>query len=116
MAPDVRIADVWHRDGYPADDTITIGAPSDRGQYGQAEEAAFAIVRNRNGRTGRITARKVVASYTLVERSGVRIGSVRENGGARYRVTAITGDRCDVEGAGGSEDLALAAVAAWGTV
>lgn len=50
---------------------------------------------------------------TLVERSGVRIGDIREDGGAAYRVTGITGDRCDVEGDGGSEDLALSTVAAW---
>ena len=117
MAPDVRIADVWSsttgrniarveriEPNYPNSAWIEVhwrrltkdGAPSNQ--------------------TGKCGVRNFTTNRRLVERSGVRIGSVRENGGARYRVTGITGDRCAVEGASGSEDLALSTVAAWGAV
>ena len=111
-AHDIRIGDVWHRDDYPPEDTITIGAPSDRGQYGQTADA-FHIVRG-NGRTGRITARKVVASYTLIERGGVRVGGAYVYAGANgaIHVGSSDGDSAIVSRGTETGRIALATLAA----
>ncbi len=111
MAPDVRIGDVW---------SSTTGRNIVRVEridtWDNVEWRRLAKDGAPSNQTGKCGLHNFPTNRRLVERSGVRIGGIRVDGGARYRVTGITGDRCDVEGAGGSEDLALATVATWGTV
>lgn len=115
--PDVRIADVWS--STTGRNIVRVERIEPR-LYGSTWSEVHWRRLTKDGapsnQTGKCGEHNFTTNRRLVERSGVRIGSIRENGGARYRVTAIAGDRCDVEGVGGSEDLAIATVAAWGAV